>query len=155
MLGWCGSFHLWLWVPVTWPQREIWPRVHQQAWILRVVGSEQSHSGYLKLPYDLDCKVSACNVGDPVLIPGSPLQYSCLENSMDRRALQATVCEVTKSQTPLSHEHIHSQGIKGATRDHSEFWFCHCFTLTCYDIEPVIFHLCLCVPFFKRRVGLN
>ena len=40
-----------------------------------------------------DRKVSVCNVGDPGLIPGSgralgegngnPLQYSCLENSMD------------------------------------------------------------------------
>jgi len=40
-------------------------------------------------------KESACNAGDPVSIPGSgrspegngnPLQYSCLENSMDRGA---------------------------------------------------------------------
>ena len=44
---------------------------------------------------------SACNAGDPDLIPGSgrspagqhgnPLQYSCLENPMDREAWQATV----------------------------------------------------------------
>ena len=61
-----------------------------------MVGSEQSHPGYLELPCDLDGKVSACNVGDPVLIPGSPLQYSCLENSMDRRALQAVVHEAAK-----------------------------------------------------------
>ena len=43
-------------------------------------------------------KKPACNVGDPVLIPGSgrfpgegtgnPLQYSCLDNPMDRRAWQ-------------------------------------------------------------------
>ena len=49
------------------------------------------------------------NVGDVGLIPGSgrssekgngyPLQYSCLENSMDRGAWQATVHGVTKSQT--------------------------------------------------------
>ena len=48
-----------------------------------------------------DGKESACNSGDLGLIPGvgrSPgegngylLQYSCLENSMDRRAWQATV----------------------------------------------------------------
>ena len=31
----------------------------------------------------------------------NPLQYSCLENSMDRRAWQATVYSVTKSQTRL------------------------------------------------------
>ena len=30
---------------------------------------------------------------------GNPLQYFCLENSMDRRAWWATVHEVTKSQT--------------------------------------------------------
>ena len=35
---------------------------------------------------------------------GSPLQYSCLENSMDRGAWQATVAMdvVSKSQTQLS-----------------------------------------------------
>ena len=33
---------------------------------------------------------------------GNPLQYSCLENSMDRRAWWATVHGVTKSQTRLS-----------------------------------------------------
>ena len=31
---------------------------------------------------------------------GNPLQYSCLENSMDRGAWPATVHEVAKSQTP-------------------------------------------------------
>ena len=46
-------------------------------------------------------KGSACNAGDLGSIPGSggspeegnsnPLQYSCLENPMDRRAWQATV----------------------------------------------------------------
>ena len=30
---------------------------------------------------------------------GNPLQYSCLENSMDREAWQATVHRVAKSQT--------------------------------------------------------
>ena len=33
---------------------------------------------------------------------GNPLQYSHLENSMDRRAWQATVHRVRKSQTGLS-----------------------------------------------------
>ena len=50
-------------------------------------------------PGGSDSKESACNARDPGLIPGSrispgegngnPLQYSCLENSMDRRAWQA------------------------------------------------------------------
>ena len=33
---------------------------------------------------------------------GNPLQYSCLENPMDREAWQATVHRVAKSWTPLS-----------------------------------------------------
>ena len=33
---------------------------------------------------------------------GNPLQYSCLENFMDRGIWQATVHGVTKSQTQLS-----------------------------------------------------
>ena len=59
-----------------------------------------------------DGKESACNAGDPDLIPGSgrypgegngnPLHYSCLENSMDRGAWRATVHGVTKSRTQLS-----------------------------------------------------
>ena len=32
---------------------------------------------------------------------GSPLQYSCLENRMDRGAWQCTVCGVTEIQTGL------------------------------------------------------
>ena len=35
---------------------------------------------------------------------GNPLQYSCLENSMDRGSWQTTVHGVTKSQTRLSKE---------------------------------------------------
>ena len=32
---------------------------------------------------------------------GNPLQYSCLENPMDRGVWQATVLRLSKSQTPL------------------------------------------------------
>ena len=42
---------------------------------------------------------------------GAPLQYSCLENTMDRRTSQATVYRVAQSQTLLkrlsTHAHIH------------------------------------------------
>ena len=57
----------------------------------------------------LDGKESACNVGDLGSIPGSgrspgegtgnPLQYSCLENPIDRGAWWGIVHLVTKSQT--------------------------------------------------------
>ena len=40
---------------------------------------------------------------DPLKVEnGNPLQYSCLENSMDRGPWQATVHGVAKSQTQLS-----------------------------------------------------
>ena len=66
-----------------------------------------SHSSILGFPGGSDGKASACNAEDLGLIPGlgrspgeekgNPLQYSCLENSMDRGAWQATVHRVAKS----------------------------------------------------------
>ena len=63
-------------------------------------------------PGSSDGKESVCNVWDPSSIPGLgrtpgegngyPLQYSCLENSMDRGAWQATVHGLTKSQRQLN-----------------------------------------------------
>ena len=59
-------------------------------------------------PGGSDDKASACNAGDLGFIPGSgrspgegdgsPLQYSCLENPMDRGVWWATVQGVTKSR---------------------------------------------------------
>ena len=34
--------------------------------------------------------------GKLYLTPGNPLQYSCLENPMDRGVWQATLCEVSR-----------------------------------------------------------
>ena len=61
-------------------------------------------------PGGLDSKESACNVGDWGSIPGlgrfpgvgngNPLQYTCLENCVDRGAWQATVNGVAESDTP-------------------------------------------------------
>ena len=39
----------------------------------------------------------------PRIENGNPLQYSCLENPMDRRVWWATVHGVAKSRTGLSH----------------------------------------------------
>ena len=57
-------------------------------------------------------KEFACNAGELDSIPGSrrflgegkgnPVQYSCLENSMDRGAWRATVHGVTKSRQSLT-----------------------------------------------------
>ena len=66
-------------------------------------------------PHGSEDKESACSAGDPGSIPGSgrspgegngnPLQYSWLENSMDRGAWWATVHGVTKSWIQLSDFH--------------------------------------------------
>ena len=63
-------------------------------------------------PGSSDVKESACNAGDPGSITGSgrspgegngnPLQYSCLQNFMNRGAWWATVHGVAQSRTRLS-----------------------------------------------------
>ena len=66
----------------------------------------------IHFPGGSDGKESACNVGDLGSVSGFrrssgegkgyPLQYCCLENSMDRRDWQATVHGVPKSWTQMS-----------------------------------------------------
>ena len=63
-------------------------------------------SNLTRFPGGSDVKESACSIGDLSSIPGlgrspgegngNPLQYSCLENPMDRRSWPATVHRVTK-----------------------------------------------------------
>ena len=70
-------------------------------------------------PGGSDGKESSCNAGNLGLISelgrspgegnGNPLQYSCLENPMDRGACQATIHGVAKSQTGLG-THTHFPG---------------------------------------------
>ena len=65
----------------------------------------------------IENRLGVCNAGDRSSIlksgkspgegNGNPLQYSCLENSMDRGAWWATVHGVAKSQTRLSDNHHH------------------------------------------------
>ena len=66
-----------------------------------------SHFKEMGFPGASDGKESACNARDSGSIPGSgrspgegneyPLQYSCLENSMDREAWRLIVTGVTNS----------------------------------------------------------
>ena len=69
----------------------------------------------VSFPGGSDGKESACNAGDArdmgstpglgrstEVRNGNPLQYSYLENSMDRRAWQTAVHGVSKSRTALS-----------------------------------------------------
>ena len=88
----------------------------------RIFLDSEISQGVVGLSDDLDGKESACNAGDTCSIPGwgrspgggnsNPLQYSCLENSMDRGSWWATVHGVPKNQTQLSnytHTHTHTQ----------------------------------------------
>ena len=69
---------------------------------------------YLGFPGSSAGKESICNVNDLGLIAelgrfrgeGNPLQYSSLENSMDRETWQAIADGVTKSQRQLSDQQI-------------------------------------------------
>ena len=68
-------------------------------------------------PGGSDNKESTCKAGDPGSFPGSgrslgegnghSLQYSCLENSIDRAAWWATVHRVTESDTVEQLTHLH------------------------------------------------
>ena len=72
---------------------------------------EKEFLSYLGFPGGSDGKASACSMGDPGSIPGlgrspgegngNPLQYSCLENYMDRGAWRATVRVVAKGRIQL------------------------------------------------------
>ena len=69
----------------------------------------QTHRIHKGFPGGSDGEESACHAGDPDSIPGlgrspgegngNPLQYSRLENSMDRGAWWATAYRVAKSLT--------------------------------------------------------
>ena len=51
------------------------------------------------------------SVRSPDVGNGNPLQYSCLENSMDRGAWQTTVHRAAKSQTEHTHGNYLQNGL--------------------------------------------
>ena len=67
---------------------------------------------YIGFPGGSDGKEGSWNARDLNMIPGlgrspwkgngNPLQFSCMENSMDSGSWRASVCGVTKSQTQIS-----------------------------------------------------
>ena len=84
-------------------------------WNLKYVTNELIHRAF---PGGSDSKEKpACNAGDLGSIPGSgrspgegngnPLQFSCLENPIDRDDWQATVSRVTESDTTEQLTHTH------------------------------------------------
>ena len=106
--------------------------------VVLIAAVEQSDS-IVYMCSSSDGKASACNAGDLGSIPGSgrspgegngnPLQYSCLENSMDRGAWQATVHRVAESDRTerltrmyiLFHVHFHSGLSKGIA--YNSLWY--------------------------------
>ena len=98
-------------------------RVEKREWVgLKRLGRiwQQVMGGRWELPWWLSGKESACNIGatgNAGSMPGlgrsfggghgNTLQYSCLENPMDRGAWWATVHSVAKSQTWLKRLSMH------------------------------------------------
>ena len=75
------------------------------------------HFAWWGFPCSSVSKQSACNAGGLGLIPGlgrflgegnvNPLQYSCLENPMDRRSWEATVHGIARVGHDLVNNHHH------------------------------------------------
>ena len=78
-----------------------------------------------------DGKESACNAGDPDLIPGSgrspggkngnPLQYSCVEKSMDRGVCWATVHGNLGAMNTMTQCHMLMQKLKSTQKNTAAF----------------------------------
>ena len=84
-------------------------------------------------PVDSDSKEYTCKAKDLGLSPGwgrssgegngYPLQYSCLENPMDRGTWWATVYGVAKSWKQLSNTHTHT---------HTQYSIPHLYSFICW-----------------------
>ena len=91
-------------------QQVLWPHWRKEEQRKEGGGSIEGKAG---LPWWLRDKESACNAADTGSSPvagrsprrgkGNPLQYSCLENPLDRRAWWAADHGVARSRTQLSH----------------------------------------------------
>ena len=98
-----------------------------------------SASLILGFPGGASGKESASIAGDLGLISGlgrspggghgNPLQYSCLENSMDRRAWRASVYRLAKSRTQLKRLSTHKLD----------------FSPGLFGLQVAVFSLCLCL----------
>ena len=72
---------------------------------------------------------------------GNPLQYSCLENLVDRGAWQAMVNRVAKSQTQLKWFSMHSCTYGGKSRNHLRLgllWRTFCFCVFNIKIPEIL-----------------
>ena len=111
--------------PCSWP---VWNQKSTQKrgcrWVVRMRKWKESGQRHVTcFPGSSDSKESDCSAGDLGSIPGlgrspeegtsNPLQYSCLENSMDLGAWQATVHGVAKRWTWLSNFYFHKPTTMG------------------------------------------
>ena len=102
------------WVAFPFSRGSSWPR--DQIQVSCIAGRFFTSWATRDFPGGSDGKESTCDAWDLGSIPGLrrspaegkgyPLQYSCLENSMDRGAWQAVVHGVAKSRTWLSNFHF-------------------------------------------------
>ena len=122
-----AGFQIWMLIRITERASKKWPKFHSRSTEIRLSGDKARDSVFEHVspgewsrlwttipntgfPGGSDGKASTCNAGDPASIPesggfpgeGKLLQYSCLGNSTDRGASQATVHRVAKSRTRLS-----------------------------------------------------
>ena len=111
---------------------------------------------YTGFPGGSDSIESSCNAGDPGSILGSerspgegngnPLQYSCLENSMDRGAWWAPVHGLTKSRTQLKQLNTH-------TSNTDSYFISNCYRnlqLEWSRIQTTFFMICKRACFLRR-----
>ena len=112
---------------------------------------------YLGFPGGSDSEESAWNAGDPGSIPGwgrfpregngNPLQYSCLENSVDREAWRTTVHGVA-----MSHKALEGTCFRGMILFWVESSWHYCFFF--FSIA-VTYFLPSFLPFFKVFIYLT
>ena len=136
------------WHVQRWPQSDTHKSPQRKLSKCQRVGETNKNRGvveqWMGFPGGSDAKESLCNAGDPGSGPasgrspgeghGSPLQYSCLENSMDRGAWWATVPGVTKGTT------------EGLTHTNNGMWCTNASgqtAITCHmdDSHSVWFHV--------------
>ena len=101
-----------------------------------------------RLPHSSVGKESTCNAGDPSSILelgisteegiGYPLQYSGLENFMDR-----IVPEVAKSQRWVSDFHFHIHFIYGSACFHATFSICPTFSVPLSNVHKSVLYVCI------------
>ena len=121
--GWMASLTQWTWV---WTSSRDGERQRSLACCCPQGCKESGMTKWLNIDsisISSDCNECACNTGDPSLIPGfgrspgegngNPLQYSCLESSMDRGAWSAIAHRfrhnwVRHDWVTNMHTHVHA-----------------------------------------------